>query len=187
MFIVRKSVERRRVYVMKWSSKLIDGNSLTLGVCYYPEHWPDTMWAADLERMQECGIQVVRIAEFSWNLTEPTEGIFTYDFYDRFLDLCQEKGMKVIFGTPTATPPAWLTKRYPEVLNAFPDGTRLEHGGRRHYNYNSKVYREKTAIIVERLAAHYSPHPCIMTKPRADLLEKYVENGGTLILGCRSE
>ena len=24
----------------------------------------------------------------------------------------------MIFGTPSATPPAWLTKKYPEVLNA---------------------------------------------------------------------
>lgn len=89
--------------------RILDGNSIVLGVCYYPEHWPEEIWANDLDRMLECGIQVVRIAEFSWNLTEPAEGYFTFDFYDRFLELCQEKGMKVIFGTPTATPPAWLT------------------------------------------------------------------------------
>lgn len=142
--------------------KILDGKSLTLGVCYYPEHWPEAMWADDLERMLECGIQVIRIAEFAWNLTEPAEGVFTFDFYDRFLDLCQEKGMKVIFGTPTATPPAWLTKRYPETLNARPDGTLLEHGGRRHYNYNSPIYREKVAVIVERLAGHYGSHPAII-------------------------
>ncbi len=142
--------------------KILDGSTLTLGVCYYPEHWPQDMWAADLDRMSECGIRVVRIAEFSWNLTEPSEGVFTYDFYDRFLDLCQEKGMKVIFGTPTATPPAWLTKRYPEVLNAHADGTPLEHGGRRHYNYNAPVYREKAALIVEKLASHFGRHPAVI-------------------------
>mgnify|MGYP001028970709 FL=1 len=142
--------------------KILDGSTLTLGVCYYPEHWPQDMWTADLERMLECGIRVVRIAEFSWNLTEPSEGVFTYDFYDRFLDLCQKKGMKVIFGTPTATPPAWLTKRYPETLNAHADGTPLEHGGRRHYNYNAPVYREKAALIVEKLASHFGRHPAVI-------------------------
>ncbi|MDE5893206.1 MAG: beta-galactosidase [Acetatifactor sp.] len=142
--------------------KLLDGTKFTLGVCYYPEHWPESMWAADLERMLECGIEVVRIAEFAWNLIEPSEGCFTFDFFDRFLVLCQEKGMKVIFGTPTATPPAWLTRRYPEVLNVRPDGTMLEHGGRRHYNYNSPVYREKTSIIVEQLARHFGQHPAVI-------------------------
>lgn len=142
--------------------KILDGNTLTLGVCYYPEHWPQDMWAADLDRMLDCGIRVVRIAEFSWNLTEPSEGVFTFDFFDRFLELCQEKGMRVIFGTPTATPPAWLTKQYPEVLNAHADGKLLEHGGRRHYNYNSPVYRKKAALIVEQLAGHFAQHPAII-------------------------
>lgn len=59
--------------------------------------------------MLSAGIEVIRVAEFAWNLTEPEEGVFVYDFWDRFLDLCDEMGMKVIFGTPTATPPAWLT------------------------------------------------------------------------------
>ena len=36
--------------------------------------------------------------------------------------------MKVIFCTPTATPPAWLTEKYPEVLNAQMDGVLLRHG-----------------------------------------------------------
>lgn len=142
--------------------KLLDGTKFTLGVCYYPEHWPETMWETDLARMLESGIEVVRVAEFAWSLTEPEEGRFTFCFFDRFLDLCQEKGMKVIFGTPTAAPPAWLTKKYPEVLNAHPDGKRLEHGGRRHYNYNSPVYREKTALIVEKLAEHFGGHPAII-------------------------
>ena len=68
--------------------------------------------------MLECGIEVIRIAEFSWSKVEPAEGNFTFDFWDDFLDLSEKLGMKVIFCTPTATPPAWLTEKYPEVLNA---------------------------------------------------------------------
>lgn len=36
----------------------------TLGVCYYPEHWPKTMWREDLRRMKEAGISTVRVAAF---------------------------------------------------------------------------------------------------------------------------
>ena len=32
----------------------------------------------------------------------------------------------------------------------------------------------------------FYPHPTIMTQERADLLKAYVEQGGTLIIGCRS-
>lgn len=142
--------------------KLINGSSIDLGVCYYPEHWDKSLWAEDLERMLEAGIKTVRIAEFAWSLIEPREGEFTYDFFDGFLELAGEKGMQVIFCTPTATPPAWLTEKYPEVLNADMEGHLYRHGSRRHYNYNSPIYREKTRIIVEKSASHYGGHPAIV-------------------------
>lgn len=142
--------------------QIVNGKEMVLGTCYYPEHWPENLWEEDLERMMECGIQVIRIAEFAWSKVEPYEGVFTYEFFDRFLDLAREKGMKVIFCTPTATPPAWLTEKYPEVLNGTIDGVLFRHGGRRHYNYNSPVYQEKTRIITEAFASHYGPHPAVI-------------------------
>ena len=70
--------------------------------------------------------------------------------------------MQVIFCTPTATPPAWLTEKYPEVLNADMDGNLYRHGSRRHYNYNSSVYLEKSRNIIEKSASHYAGHPAII-------------------------
>lgn len=142
--------------------KTIKMEQITLGVCYYPEHWPETMWEQDLERMLEAGIRVCRVAEFAWSKFEKTEGIFTFDFFDRFLNLAQQKGMKVIFCTPTATPPAWLTEKYPEVLNAFPDGTLVRHGMRCHCNHTSPVFRQLCARLVEQIASHYGQHPAII-------------------------
>ena len=135
---------------------------LELGACYYPEHWSESLWESDLDRMLQHGITTIRVGEFAWSLTEPEEGVFTYDFWDRFLELAEEKGMKVIFGTPTATPPAWLTEKYPEVLNARRDGVLYRHGTRRHYNYNSPKYRELSSRIVEKLAQHYAQRSCIV-------------------------
>ncbi len=142
--------------------QIVNGESITLGTCYYPEHWDRALWAEDLDRMLEAGIEVIRIAEFAWSKIEPREGEYTYDFYDAFLDLALEKGMKVIFCTPTATPPAWLTEEYPEVLNADKEGHLYRHGTRRHYNYNSPIYQEFCRNIVERSASHYGKHPAII-------------------------
>lgn len=136
-------------------------NEMTMGTCYYPEHWDKALWEEDLDRMLEAGITVIRIAEFAWNKVEPEEGVFDFSFFDEFLDLCHKKGMKVIFGTPTATPPAWLTEKYPEVLNATQDGVLYRHGGRRHYNYNSPVYQKLSARIIEKEAEHYGKHPAV--------------------------
>ena len=134
----------------------------TIGTCYYPEHWPEEMWQSDLRRMLAAGIAVIRIAEFAWSKCEPREGEFTFDYFQRFLDLCQKEGMKVIFSTPTATPPAWLTQKYPEICNCRLDGVPYQHGGRHHYNYNAPVYRRLSARIVEKIAEAYATHPAII-------------------------
>ena len=142
--------------------KILQGNKILLGTCYYPEHWDESLWKDDLRRMKENGIIAVRIAEFAWNKFEPKEGAFNFDFFDRFLETAKAADMSVIFCTPTATPPAWLTNQYPEVLNARKDGCLLSHGARRHYNYNSVIYRRFTARIVEKMAEHYAKHPAII-------------------------
>ena len=135
---------------------------IELGTCYYPEQWEESLWEDDLRRMKEVGIKTIRVAEFAWNKFEPEEGRYTFEFFDRFLDLAERMKIKVIFGTPTATPPAWLTEKYPEVLNCTIDGVPYKHGCRRHYNYNSPKYIEFTKIIVQQIASHYAKHPAII-------------------------
>lgn len=137
-------------------------NKLELGTCYYPEHWDQSLWEEDLKRMKAVGIYTIRIAEFAWSKFEPTEGEFTFDFFDEFMEVVKKCDMKVIFGTPTATPPAWLTTKYPEVLNCNIDGVPYCHGERRHYNYNSIVYQKFCSRIVEKMAQHYGDHPNIV-------------------------
>ena len=41
--------------------------ALSLGVCYYPEHWDKSLWRDDLRRMKASGLGTVRVAEF-WNV-----------------------------------------------------------------------------------------------------------------------
>lgn len=136
-------------------NKSIKLRKLTMGVCYYPEQWDESQWEDDLKRMQECGIRVIRIAEFAWNKFEPIEGKFTFDFFDGFLKVARKSKIKIIFCTPTATPPARASENYPEILNATKQGVLYRHGSRRHYNYNSPKYIELTKAIVEKLAEHY--------------------------------
>ena len=142
--------------------KKINMDALTLGACYYPEHWPQELWAQDIQRMLDAGIKFIRIAEFAWSEFEPTEGNFSAGIFDKFMALIAATDMKVIFCTPTATPPAWLSEKYPEVLNARRDGNLLRHGLRKHYNYNSEVFRDKTRLIVNHVAKHFGKHTSII-------------------------
>jgi beta-galactosidase len=132
------------------------------GVCYYPEQWPSSLWEDDFRRMRELGFSVIRIGEFAWSIFEPEEGTFSFDFFDRVMDLAHQYGLQVIMGTPTATPPAWLTAKYPEVLNVSQTGVTYHHGQRRHYNYNAPVYQKLCQRIAGQLAAHYKDHPALL-------------------------
>lgn len=141
---------------------MLDGKTIELGVCYYPEHWDRALWRDDLRRMLAHGIRTVRVAEFAWNLFEPEEGRFDDNFWDAFLDVAEESGMQVIFCTPTATPPAWLTEKYPEVLNCDIYGHPVYHGLRKHHNMTSPVYLDFVRRVTEHIARHYSRHPAII-------------------------
>src|SRR5574337_1310626 len=55
-----------------------------LGVCYYPEHWPEDFWAKDARRMREIGIEYVRIGEFAWSRSEPQRAKFGSRRHYRF-------------------------------------------------------------------------------------------------------
>ncbi|MDQ0878935.1 beta-galactosidase GanA [Paenibacillus sp. V4I3] len=44
--------------------KTIPGEKFDLGLCYYPKHWPEQMWADDYKRMREIGFTIVRMGEF---------------------------------------------------------------------------------------------------------------------------
>jgi beta-galactosidase len=141
--------------------KLVE-DKIKLGVCYYPEHWSEELWEDDYRRMKELGFTYVRMGEFAWTIFEPEEGIFSFDLFDRAVAKAYEYGLKVIMGTPTATPPAWLTHKYPEVLNVTQDGISYQHGARRHYNYNSETYQRLSSIIVTKMVKHYKDHPAIV-------------------------
>lgn len=133
-----------------------------LGVCYYPEHWPEERWEEDFKVMRALGIRYVRLGEFAWSDLEPSPGAFRWGWLDKVLDLAQGEGLAVVLGTPTATPPKWLVDRYPEILPVDREGRRRNFGGRRHYCFSSPAYREETARIVALLAERYGRHPAVV-------------------------
>lgn len=132
---------------------------MKLGVCYYPEHWPETDWPDDARMMKEAGISHVRIGEFAWARIEPRRRTYDWGWLDRAIDLLHSEGLEVTLGTPTATPPKWLVDAYPDILPVDEYGHARKFGSRRHYCFSSKRYRAETCRIVEQLARRYGEHP----------------------------
>ena len=133
----------------------------TLGVCYYPEHWPEDIWATDAQRMAEAGLSWVRIGEFAWSRMEPKPGHFEWDWLDRAIETLGAAGLKVILGTPTATPPLWMLNKHPDMLAHDEAGTIRKFGSRRHYCFSHDGYRQEARRITRLMAERYGKNPYI--------------------------
>jgi len=132
------------------------------GADYYPEHWPHERWERDAELMAQAGINLVRVAEFAWALMEPEQGRYDFAWLDQALDVLAQRNIQVVMCTPTATPPAWLCQRYPEILLVQRNGRRVEFGMRRQYCPTNARYRELSRGITTVMAKHYAQHPQVV-------------------------
>ncbi|MBD3662849.1 beta-galactosidase [Sulfitobacter sp. TSTF-M16] len=130
-----------------------------LGVCYYPEHWPEEMWARDAAEMVSVGLSWVRIGEFAWSRLEPDPGQFDFDWLDRAIETLGGAGLRVILGTPSATPPRWMLDRFPDMLAVDATGHPRTFGSRRHYCHSHDGYRDAAAAMAARLAERYGKNP----------------------------
>ncbi|MEM1232797.1 MAG: beta-galactosidase [Pseudomonadota bacterium] len=126
-----------------------------LGVCYYPEHWPREMWADDAAEMVANGLSWVRIGEFAWSKVEPQPERFDWDWLDAAVDVLHEAGLKIIIGTPTATPPRWMLKKHPDMLAWDAEGRPRGFGSRRHYCFSHDGYRKEARRIAACFAQRY--------------------------------
>jgi beta-galactosidase len=126
-----------------------------LGVCYYPEHWEFERIEKDLDIMKKNGLKIIRIAEFMWSVLEKEEGKFDFSILDKVFEEVEKRDMKIILGTPSATPPAWIIRKHPEIMQKDEHGKVRNFGSRRHYCYNSGIYQKYINIIVEKMAIRY--------------------------------
>ena len=133
----------------------------TLGVCYYPEHWAETVWASDAKRMVDSGLSWVRIGEFSWAKIEPEPGKFEWEWLDRAIETLGSSGLQIVLGTPTATPPRWMLDKHPDMLAHNSSGIIRKFGSRRHYCFSHGGYREEARRITCLMAERYGKEPNI--------------------------
>jgi beta-galactosidase len=130
-----------------------------IGVCYYPEHWDETVWAEDARRMAEAGIGWVRIGEFAWSRMEPEPGRLVWEWLDRAIETLGAAGLKVVLGTPTATPPRWMLTKHSDMLAVDSEGRPRGFGSRRHYDFSHDGYREECRRIARLMGERYGRHP----------------------------
>ncbi len=134
--------------------------AMEFGTAYYPDHWPEPDWSRDLDRMKACGIDVVRFGEFSWSWLEPSQGKFQRSAYDRYVKLCQQRDIRLILCTPTATLPPWLLKQHPDCRLVDADGHPCT-SHRHFWCWNHRPSRAIAENTIRQLARHFRGHPSV--------------------------
>jgi len=136
--------------------------TFSLGVCYYPEQWPEDRWDLYATRMRELGLAWARIGEFAWSRIEPAPEQYTWDWLDRAIESLANQDLGVVLGNPTGAPPPWLIEQHPDILPVDPEGRTRNLGSRKHYDHASPVYREHARRIAQAMAERYGQHEAVI-------------------------
>lgn len=132
------------------------------GADYNPEQWSKEVILEDMVLMKEAGVNYVSINIFGWVSIQPNETTFDFDFLDWLIDLLYKNDIMIDLANGTASPPAWLVHKYPDMMPMTVHGNRLVHGSRQHYCPTSDVYRKYAAALSSEVAKRYHDHPGIV-------------------------
>ncbi|OWA33712.1 beta-galactosidase [Saccharibacillus sp. O16] len=129
---------------------------------YNPEQWDEATHQEDLRMFKLAGIDIATVNVFAWALNQPNETTYNFEWLDKLIDSLHDNGTYVCLATSTAAHPAWMAKRYPDVLRTDADGRKRKFGGRHNSCPNSPTYRKYSEAIADKLAERYRDHPAVL-------------------------
>lgn len=136
---------------------------MKFGVQYYPNHWPERQWAADIARMSDVGVKYVRMGDLSWSAFEPKPGEFDFSWMERAISMMGEAGIKTILCTCSRTPPPWLYSKYPEMLPKDQHGVTRYQDGRYAVSMSHPVFQREALRIDEAMIRYFSGNENIVS------------------------
>ncbi|GAB4183706.1 MAG: hypothetical protein Fur0032_24650 [Terrimicrobiaceae bacterium] len=143
--------------------------------------------AEDRRLRKVAGCNVFTVGVFAWSRLEPEDGRYEFEWLDRVMDDLLADGCKAILSTPTAARPAWLARKYPEVMRTDRDGRREDFSSRHNFCWSSPVFRKKARDIITRLAARYRSHPALGMWHLSNELGGNRGNGECFCGSCRQK
>lgn len=137
---------------MKYSNKV---NKIVYGGDYNPEQWPKEVWEEDMKLLKEAHIDILTLNVFAWASLQPSEEEYDFSRLDEIMELVGEHGFSVCLATSTAAHPAWMAKKYPDILRVEFNGMKRKFGGRHNSCPNSPTYRKYSVRLAKKLAERY--------------------------------
>lgn len=160
--LITQTILYRRMFMDQKNSPLF--KDFLHGGDYNPDQWLDCpeIIQEDYRLMKLAGCNTFSLNIFGWSAIEPKEGEYDFGWLDTIMEDLASIGAYIILATPSGARPAWLSKKYPEVLRVDSNRQRILHGKRHNHCYTSKIYREKTQEINRIIAERYQDHPALI-------------------------
>jgi beta-galactosidase len=111
--------------------------------------------------MRKASFNIVRLGHLCWDSFEPSEGNYTFDWFDEVMDLFNEAGIRVVLDIATRPAPTWLHKKYPEIDLADSNGLRLDAQTRYMEDVGHPAFQEYAYRFAEKLVSRYRDHPTL--------------------------
>lgn len=135
--------------------------SLYIGANYHPHDWPCERWEKDLQLMKQAGFDTVRLGHLCWDSYEPEEGVYTFEWFDRVMDLCEKYEIKVVLDVSMHPAPIWVHKLCPGCNVGGKNGD-LQAPLRRYMDDVSDPEYQKYALRFARIiVSRYKNHPAL--------------------------
>mgnify|MGYP000693690406 FL=1 len=137
---------------MRFSNKV---NKIVYGGDYNPEQWPEEIWAEDMRLLKEANIDIVTLNVFSWAALQPSEETYDFSKLDKIMEMVRDNGLQVCLSTSTGAHPAWMAKKYPDILRTEFNGLKRKFGGRHNSCPNSPTYEKYSVRLAKKIAERY--------------------------------
>lgn len=137
-------------------------SKMVYGGDYNPEQWSEDIWEEDMRLFKLAGIDIVTLNVFSWALLQKDDDVYDFSLLDKIMDMVKKNGLSVCLATSTGAHPAWMAKKYPDILRTEFGGMKRKFGGRHNSCPNSPTYKKFSVRLARKLAERYKDYENIV-------------------------
>ncbi len=137
-------------------------HKIPYGGDYNPEQYDESLWSEDMRLLKLAHVDILTLNVFSWAALQPSENEYNFERLDKIMALVKENGFKVCLATSTGAHPAWMAKKYPDILRVEFNGMKRKFGGRHNSCPNSPTYRKYSSLLAQKLADRYQSYDNIV-------------------------
>lgn len=130
---------------------------------YNPEQWTEDIWTEDMRLLNLAHMDIVTLNVFSWASLQPSEDTYNFETLDKIMENTTAHGLNICMATSTAAHPAWMARKYPDILRTEFSGMKRKFGSRHNSCPNSPTYRKYSVALAEKIANRYKDNKNIVS------------------------